>query len=63
MLQDINYKDKYCDILINKNDLNFENDILIDMRNEKIFKSYHIKNSINILDINEIKQICKNYIT
>lgn len=62
MLQDINYKDKYCDILINKNDLNFENDILIDMRNEKIFKSYHIKNSINILDINEIKQICKNYI-
>ena len=57
MLQDINYKDKYCDILINKNDLNFENDILIDMRNEKIFKSYHIKNSINILDINEIKQI------
>ena len=63
MLQDINYKDRYCDILINKNDLNFENDILIDMRNEKIFKSYHIKNSINILDINEIKQICKNYIT
>jgi len=62
LLQDINYKDKYCDILINKNDLNFENDILIDMRNEKIFKSYHIKNSINILDINEIKQICKNYI-
>ena len=62
MLQDINYKDRYCDILINKNDLNFENDILIDMRNEKIFKSYHIKNSINILDINEIKQICKNYI-
>lgn len=62
MLQDINYKDKYCDILINKNDLNFENDILIDMRNEKIFKSYHIKNSINILDINEVKQICKNYI-
>ena len=50
------------EILINKNDLNFENDILIDMRNEKIFKSYHIKNSINILDINEIKQICKNYI-
>lgn len=62
MLQETNYKDKYCDILINKNDLNFENDILIDMRNEKIFKSYHIKNSINILDINEIKQICKNYI-
>ena len=62
MLQDINYKDKYCDILINKNDLNFEDDILIDMRNEKIFKSYHIKNSINTLDINEIKQICKNYI-
>ena len=62
MLQETNYKDKYCDILINKNDLNFENDILIDMRNEKIFKSYHIKNSINTLDINEIKQICKNYI-
>ena len=62
MLQETNYKDKYCDILINKNDLNFEDDILIDMRNEKIFKSYHIKNSINILDINEIKQICKNYI-
>ena len=62
MLQETNYKDKYCDILINKNDLNFEDDILIDMRNEKIFKSYHIKNSINTLDINEIKQICKNYI-
>ena len=43
MLQETNYKDKYCDILINKNDLNFEDDILIDMRNEKIFKSYHIK--------------------
>ena len=62
MLQETNYKDKNYDILINKNDLNFEDDILIDMRNEKIFKSYHIKNSINTLDINEIKQICKNYI-
>lgn len=61
MIQETEHKYTNSSILININNLNFENDILIDMRNEKIFQSYHIKNSINAIDINEIKKISQNY--
>lgn len=55
MVQKINNKEN--EILIKKENLDYENDILIDMRNEAIYNSYHLKNAINITNIEEINNI------
>ncbi len=48
------------DIVIKKEDIDFSNDILVDIRNEEIYTSYHLKNAINIEEYKDIEELVKS---